>query len=210
MALKSHLNPDPNLLELPDSTGFLSPGEIFGRSGPLELEIGSGKGAFLMQMAGAFPDRNFIGIEWANAYARYAADRFRRHGIDNVRIVHAEAIWWLRIHVADDALDALHIYFPDPWPKSRHHKRRLIQPPFLHQALRVLKPHACLNIVTDHAEYFTHIRTTLTEFRHFSLIAFESPLRAVGRNFLVGTNFEKKYAAENRPFYSISAVKPPH
>ncbi len=208
MALKSHLNPDPILLDVADEKGFLSPQEIFARSGPLELEIGSGKGAFLMQMAVAFPDRNFIGIEWANAYARYAADRFRRHGFQNVRMVHGEAIWWIRIHVADNTLDAMHIYFPDPWPKTRHHKRRLIQQPFLQQALRVLKPLAHLNIVTDHAEYFAHIRLTLAEFGHFPVEPFESPLRSVGRNFLVGTNFEKKYAAQNRPFYSVTAVKP--
>ena len=207
MALKSNLIPGANLLEVDDSIGFLTSEQMFARPGPLELEIGVGKGTFLMQMARTIPDRSFIGIEWANAYARYAADRFRRHGVDHVRIVHAEALWWLRVHLADNTLDALHVYFPDPWPKTRHHKRRLVQIPFLQQALRVLKPQAPLNIVTDHAEYFAHIRRTLGEFAGFSIKPFESPLRSADQDVLVGTNFEKKYAAENRPFYSLSALK---
>lgn len=208
MALKSNLIPEPNLLVVDESVGVLKSTEIFGRSGPVELEIGSGKGTFLMQMAGAFPERNFIGIEWANAYARYAADRFRRHAIRNVRVVHGEALSWIRMHLADSTIDALHVYFPDPWPKSRHHKRRLIQMPFLDQAHRVLRPHAPLNIVTDHAEYFDHIQRELKNFGRFTIQAFESPLRQIGGDFLVGTNFEKKYSAQRRPFYSLTALKP--
>jgi tRNA (guanine-N7-)-methyltransferase len=208
MALNSNLIPDPNLLSVDDAEGVLDLIRIFGRAAPVELEIGSGKGAFLLQMAKAFPEKNFIGIEWASAYAHYAADRFRRHGHGHVRIVNAEALWWLRIHLAEASIDALHVYFPDPWPKSRHHKRRLIQNAFLQQALRVLKPAGPFYIVTDHAEYFDHIRRTFSEFGQFSVEPFISPLRAVEGNFLVGTNFEKKYAAQKRPFYSLLARKP--
>ncbi len=208
MALKANLVTDPNLLVVDDATGILDLENIFGCLTAVELEIGSGKGAFLLQMAKAFPERQFIGIEWANAYAAYAADRFRRHGHKNVRIVGAEALWWIRVHLADASMNALHVYFPDPWPKSRHHKRRLIQKPFLLQAMRILKPGAPLYIVTDHAEYFEHMRQTLTDFGQFLIEPFVSPLQVVGGNFLVGTNFEKKYAAEKRPFYSLIARKP--
>jgi tRNA (guanine-N7-)-methyltransferase len=208
MALKSHLIPEPNLLNVADSAGILNLEQVFSRAAPVELEIGSGKGAFLLQMATAFPEKNFIGIEWANAYAAYAADRFRRHSHNHVRIVNGEALWWMRVHLADTTLDALHVYFPDPWPKSRHHKRRLIQKSFLQQSLRILKPAAPLHIVTDHAEYFEHMRHTFAEFGQFNIEPFISPLRSVGADFLVGTNFEKKYVAENRPFYSLIARKP--
>ncbi len=204
MALRANLIPEPMLLTIPDSTGFLLFKDIFSNDSPLELEIGSGKGTFLMQMAQKFPDRNFVGIEWAKAYANFAADRLRRHALNNARMVSAEALWWVKTHVPNAALSALHVYFPDPWPKSRHHKRRLIQKPFLLEARRVLKAGGKLNIVTDHAEYFGHIQQTLMDFAHFTLGPFESPLGSE-TGWLVGTNFEKKYVAEHRPFYAVTA-----
>src|SRR3954464_7103066 len=105
--------------------------EVYGNDNPVELEIGTGKGTFLTEQARARPDVNFFGIEWARWFWRYASDRLRRHGCTNARMVRAEAGFFLTQHVPSASLSVLHIYFPDPWPKAKHHKRRLIQPAFM-------------------------------------------------------------------------------
>ena len=90
---------------------------------PLELEIGSGKGTFLVQQATLLPGVNFIGVEWAMQFWKFAADRCRRHELENVRLLRAEAGLFVRCYVPDQCFQQVHIYFPDPWPKTRHHKR---------------------------------------------------------------------------------------
>ena len=104
----------------------------------MELEIGSGKGTFLVQHAKLHPDVNYLGIEWAKAFWKYAADRVRRHGLENVRLLRCDAAVFVRHYVPDATFRQVHIYFPDPWPKKRHHKRRLIQADFLRELHRVL------------------------------------------------------------------------
>jgi tRNA (guanine-N7-)-methyltransferase len=209
LALKPNLNPEPAMLQISDDAGFLQWRDIFLNDHPVELEIGSGKGTFLLAAATAFPDHNFIGIEWARAYCDFAADRVRRHQLTNARLVRADANWWIRSHVPDQSLSALHVYFPDPWPKARHHKRRLIQLPFLQQAARILIPGGILRIVTDHADYFEHIQAVTAQFKPLEITAFTPPL-PMADGLLVGTNFEKKYIQENRSFNSIALTKPAH
>lgn len=206
MALRPNLDPAPNLLALPDAVGKIQWKDIFGNNNAVELEIGSGKGTFILAAAQACPGHNFIGMEWAKAYCDYAADRLRRHGLCNARMVHAEAGWWIRSHVPDNAVEALHVYFPDPWPKSRHHKRRLIQPEFLGEVHRILSPGGQVRVVTDHVEYFQWIKGVFAGQRVLAEIPFESSLPQQ-EGSVVGTNFEKKYALEGRAFYAIAAKK---
>jgi tRNA (guanine-N7-)-methyltransferase len=211
MALRPNLQPEPMLLRLPDEAGKIRWTDIFGNDHPVELEIGAGKGTFLLAIAQALPEHNYVGIEYAKAYAEFAADRLRRHHTLNARMVHAEATWWLRCHVPDASLAALHIYFPDPWPKTRHHKRRLIQRPFLKEVHRMLVPGGILRLVTDHADYFAHMQETLAAQSDLEVIAFDSPvpLKAdAPAGSIVGTNFERKYIAEGRTFHATAARKP--
>src|SRR4051812_38090078 len=163
MALRPNLKPAEFLLNLTDEAGRIRWTDIFGNDHPVELEIGSGKGTFLLAAAEANPAHNFVGIEYANAYAIFAADRLRRHNTVNARMVHAEASWWIRCHVPDASLAAVHVYFPDPWPKARHQKRRLVQVPFLKEVHRMLVPGGKLRLVTDHADYFAHMQKVLGE-----------------------------------------------
>lgn len=211
MALRSNLIPEPVLLSVPDAAGKLSFPALFGNAGPVELEIGSGKGTFLLALSEAKPQHNFIGIEWSKEYAEYAADRLRRHGRLNTRIVHGEATWWIRCHVPDESIAALHIYFPDPWPKTRHHKRRLIQLPFIREAHRILAPGAVLRLVTDHADYFAWMQDVLQNQTLLQLVPFESPVSLrpdAPEGSIVGTNFERKYISEGRTFNAVAARKP--
>jgi tRNA (guanine-N7-)-methyltransferase len=180
--------------------------ELFGNDHPVEMEIGMGKGTFLTEQAKARPEVNFFGVEWARWYWRYASDRLRRHGCANARTVRAEANFFVTEFVQDASLSVLHIYFPDPWPKARHHKRRLIQPAFMRQVERVLAHGGGrLQVVTDHQEYFEQIEAVVKG-SALTVIDYNRPGSASEGEF-VGTNFERKYRREGRPFYAIAARK---
>jgi tRNA (guanine-N7-)-methyltransferase len=179
--------------------------EMFGNDRPVEMEIGIGKGTFITEQARARPDVNFFGIEWARWFWRYASDRLRRHNCTNARTVRAEALYFLTEFVRDESLSVLHVYFPDPWPKKRHHKRRLIQEPFTRQAERALARGGRLQIVTDHKDYFEQIERVVGA-SGLTVVDYNRPGSA-GDGEFVGTNFERKYAREGRPFYAIAAVK---
>jgi tRNA (guanine-N7-)-methyltransferase len=179
------------------------------RGNPLELEIGSGKGTFLVQQAAEVPGAgvNYIGIEWSLPFWKFAADRCRRRGLENVRVVRAEAGAFVRQYVPDGCLRQVHIYFPDPWPKKRHNKRRLIQAPFLRELHRVLQAEGLIRIVTDHDDYFAWILEhagQVTDF--FGQLPFDKPCSAA-EGEVVGTNFERKYRREGRPFHAVTLRK---
>ena len=115
-----------------------------------QIEIGSGKGTFLVQQAPLRPEVNYLGIEWSGEFFKYAADRMRRHELGNVRMLHADATEFLRYWCADGVASVIHLYFSDPWPKARHHKRRVVQDRTLEDLWRVLAPGGELRLVTDH------------------------------------------------------------
>jgi len=181
--------------------------QIFGRSAPIHIEVGSGKGAFLLNQAKAQLDVNFLAIEWANKYYRYAVDRIGRWGLTNVRIIRTDAVDFIARFVPADSIECFHVYFPDPWPKKRHHKRRFINSPNLEQLMRCLKKGGTVKIATDHAEYFQQIQSVLSEQRDkLEKIDFLTP-NGINDGQCVGTNFERKYIREQRPIYTIAARK---
>lgn len=118
----------------------------------LHVEIGSGKGGFLVQETTARPEVNFLGIEYAREFYAYAADRLRRRQATNVRMLCADATDFLAWRCPAGVVDVIHLYYSDPWPKAKHHKNRVVQHTFLAQVWRVLKPGGELRIVTDHDE----------------------------------------------------------
>ncbi|MFI5379116.1 MAG: tRNA (guanosine(46)-N7)-methyltransferase TrmB [Tepidisphaerales bacterium] len=179
--------------------------ELFGNANAVELEIGFGKGTFLVEQAKLRPEVNFFGIEYARFYWRYTSDRLRRNGCLNVRTVRAEANYFLTEFVPAASLSVLHIYFPDPWPKKRHHKRRLIQEKFVPVIQRILAPGGRIQIVTDHAGYFEQIEPVIRD-SGLKVVDYNRPGSAADGEF-VGTNFERKYRHEGRPFYAIAATK---
>jgi tRNA (guanine-N7-)-methyltransferase len=191
---------------------------------PLELEIGSGKGTFLVQQAPGAPGApgdpgtpgtpgtpgvNYIGIEYARAFWRYAADRVRRHGLVNVKLVHAEAGAFLRNYVPPGCLRQIHVYFPDPWPKARHHKRRLIQEPTLRLMHHALEAGGLVRLVTDHDDYFQWMQEHADRVADlFERLPFSPPAESgSAEGELVGSNFERKYRREGRPFNAMALHK---
>jgi len=180
---------------------------IFGRPGPIHIEIGTGKGTFLLNEARAEPDVNFLGIERANKYYRYAVDRMGRWNIRNVRIIRADAASFLANFVPDSSVDCFHIYFPDPWPKRRHHKRRFFNEANLDQLLHCLKRQGRLKVATDHAGYFQQIQELIRA--RCSDIQQTEFLRAAGAapSELTGTNYERKYIRDQRRIQTVAVRK---
>ncbi len=174
---------------------------------PLEIEIGSGKGTFLVQQAPLKPNVNYLGIEWAGEFFRYAADRMRRHALHNVRMLHTDATQFLRYWCKDALATVIHLYFSDPWPKKKHHKRRVVQDQSLLDIHRVLAPGGQLRLVTDHANlqqwYEDHAARHTHLFQSCDFAATES----ADRGELVGTNYERKFALQDRPFFAQTLVK---
>jgi tRNA (guanine-N7-)-methyltransferase len=180
---------------------------IFGRSGPVHIEIGSGKGTFLLKQASAHPDDNFLGIEWARKYYRHAVDRIGRWDLTNVRIIRTDAAAFLADFISDNSVDCFHVYFPDPWPKKRHHKRRFICQANLEHLIRCLKTGGQLKIATDHADYFEVIQKLINnEKKRLEEIQF-LPTAGADMGEWVGTNFERKYIKDQRPIYTIAVKK---
>jgi len=194
-------------LKAEDLDGKIDFIRIFGRPGPVHIEIGSGKGTFLLGQAIAHPGNNFLGIEWARKYYSYAVDRIGRWGLTNVRIIRTDAAGFIADSVPDDSVDCFHIYFPDPWPKKRHHKRRFISLANMEHLIRCLKSDGQLRIATDHADYFEQIKTLLAAKSDvLEEIDFVKPAGAESGE-RVGTNFERKYIKDQRPIYTIAARK---
>lgn len=178
---------------------------LFGNDRPLELEVGSGKGTFLVSESKLRPETNFLGIEYARRYWRHAADRLRRNECANARVVHAEAGGFIRDFLLDESLSQVHVYFPDPWPKTRHHKRRLVQPRLVGLLAAKMKPGARLQIATDHAGYFDRIREVI-EASGLRPVSFRA-LASAEEAELVGSNFERKYRKDGRTIYTLAAEK---
>lgn len=170
---------------------------------PFELEIGSGKGTFLVQEAPHRPEHNFLGIEWMMAFWRYAADRARRRDLRNVRMLHADAVEFIRQRVANKSIHTFHLYFSDPWPKSRHHRRRVVQDATLVEFHRVIEPGGTLRIVTDHDDLWDWYEEHVQRCELFEREAYE-PCVSAKAGELVGSNFERKFIPEGRNFRGMT------
>jgi tRNA (guanine-N7-)-methyltransferase len=190
----------PFLLELAQCPELVSWLEFFGNDHPVELEVGSGKGLFLANAARANPGHNYVGIELARKYAGRAADRVAKLGLRNVRVVRGDARMFLSRSVPSESLAMVHVYFPDPWWKKRHKKRRVFAEPLVADIERTLVPGGELRVVTDVEEYFGVITELMASRPRFDEIPLPEP-KAPEHDLDYLTNFERKYRIEGRPIY---------
>jgi len=130
---------------------------LFGRAAPRTLEIGFGNGEALAEMAGQQPDHDFIGIEVHRPGVGHLLQLLEQRGIDNVRIYRADAVKVLKECLPDGSLDRVLLFFPDPWHKKRHHKRRIVQPAFIQLLGKKLKVGGILHMATDWEDYAEHM-----------------------------------------------------
>ncbi len=144
------------------AAGLLDTTALFGRTAPVVLEIGSGMGEAVLAMASADPARDYLAVEAHVPGVAGVAIALRRGGPHNVRVAHGDALDLLRARVAPDSLDAVHAFFPDPWPKARHHKRRLVQPAHVALIRSRLRPGGILHLATDWPEYADRMLEVLT------------------------------------------------
>ncbi len=173
---------------------------LFGNDRPVELEVGSGKGLFLANAATANPAHNFFGIELAKKYARRAADRAFKRRLANVKVLAGDARLFLDRHAPAASLVAVHVYFPDPWWKARHKKRRVFAGPLVDDIERTLVPGGDLHVVTDVEEYFGVIQALMASREKFQAQPLpEVPEPQHELDYL--TNFERKYRIEGRPIH---------
>ncbi|MGH8226073.1 MAG: tRNA (guanosine(46)-N7)-methyltransferase TrmB [Gammaproteobacteria bacterium] len=149
------------LYAFPASEAAVDFAAIFGRRAPTTLEIGFGNGDALADLAAAHPERNYIGVEVHRPGVGRLLMRIARAGIENVRIADRDGTQVLRNEIPDDSLDEILVYFPDPWPKKRHHKRRLIQSEFALMVSAKLAVGGRLELATDWPEYAEQMRGIL-------------------------------------------------
>ena len=148
--------------------GALDIAQAFGRTAPTVLEIGFGMGASLLQMAQAAPDKNCIGIEVHRPGVGKLLQGMAEQGVDNIRVYCDDAVEVLQRCIAPDSLAAVQIFFPDPWHKKKHNKRRLIQPAFVQLLRDKLQPDGVLHAATDWQDYAEHILAVMTAAEGFS------------------------------------------
>jgi tRNA (guanine-N7-)-methyltransferase len=174
--------------------------ELFGNDHPVELEIGSGKGLFLLNAASTAPGHNFLGVELARKYARLAAQRLARRQVANARIWRGDARLLMGRLVPAASLRAVHVYFPDPWWKKRHKKRRVFTASLVAQIGQALESGGELRVASDVEEYFDLIQSLVAanpRFREQSVPA----LKDAENDLDYLTNFERKYRLEGRPIF---------
>jgi tRNA (guanine-N7-)-methyltransferase len=145
-----------------DGRQVLDLGRLFGNDHPVVLEIGFGMGEATAQMAAADPATNVLAVDVHTPGQGNLLNLAEHQGLTNIRVGNGDAIILLREMLAPDSLDGLRVFFPDPWPKKRHHKRRLIQPEFLSLAATRLKPGAVLHCATDWEPYAAQMLEVLT------------------------------------------------
>lgn len=147
---------------LPYEASVINYQETFKRSAPTILEIGFGMGETTAKIAQASADKNFIGVEVFSGGVGALLNRIDNEGIENIRIIQHDAVDVVNHMIEPDSLDGVHIYFPDPWPKKRHHKRRLVQSPFIKQLVSRIKPGGYIHCATDWEDYAMQMMEVLS------------------------------------------------
>ena len=175
--------------------------QIFPRPAPLEVDLGCGDGTFLIALAERFPQRNFLGIERLLGRVRSACGKAARGGLRNVRVLRLETSYAVEYLLPPHSVDVMHLLFPDPWPKKRHQRRRLVTESFLAAVHRVLVPNGRFRIATDQEDYFQSIRQVI-----LPTLFVEEEVRR-GETFFPLTTFEKHFLAKGAPIYRLELEK---
>lgn len=131
--------------------------QLFARPQPIEVDLGCGKGRFLLARAAKHPEVNFLGIDRMLRRIRKIDNKVRRLGLSNIRLLRVEGYYAVAYLMPAEAIRTYYILFPDPWPKKRHHENRIFNPRFVDALHRTLIPGGCIHVATDHAEYFIEI-----------------------------------------------------
>ncbi len=174
-----------------------TPSDIFGDDQPLEIDLGCGDGKFLIEMAQQFPERNFIGVERLLGRVRGVCRQIQSLGFTNVKLLRLESQYTLEWLLEPHTVSRLHLLCPDPWPKARHHKRRLVQKPFLDALHQALTPDGEFLFKTDHPEYYEWVCEEMENYPKFTPLDWPEP-PAPDALFYPKTDFQLHWEAQGK------------
>ena len=175
--------------------------DIFSRPAPIEIDLGSGEGAFILAMAARHPDRNFLGVERLLGRVRKVCRAIARHGFENARIVRIETAYALRYLLPLGTVSVAHVGFPDPWPKRYHQRRRLIQDGFMEALHNTLADGGELRVKTDDEPYFQWMERVFERAKGWQRVEWiEEPDYPI-------TDFERRFTAQGLPIYRARLLK---
>ena len=157
--------------------------ELFSKQQPLEIELGAGDGSFLVAWAAKNPLHNFLGVERLLGRIRKVERKIRRIGLTNARLLRIEAGYFLEYLLPSGSATALHIYFPDPWPKRKHWRHRLINEQFTRVAAKALQPGGTVYLRTDDQNYFAQITEVFGKNSDFEITTTPPELQSVLTDF---------------------------
>ena len=186
---------------IPDSsyslTNRLDLEKIFGRKAPLHVDLGCGNGSFLCALAQRMPYKNFLGIERLLGRVRTSARKAA--SLDNVRLLQMESSYAVRYLLPAESVETFYLLFPDPWPKRRHHRRRIVTPDFLGYVHTALKVNGGIYIATDHLDYFRKIEETARSTSGFAIAEVDVELPPSG--------FELIFRQQGAPIHWLALRK---
>jgi tRNA (guanine-N7-)-methyltransferase len=201
-----------NVLPRPAMAGELVPENYFRKFGrdeicrsgrPLEIDLGCGDGTFLMEMAREFPEREFLGVERLLGRVRKVCKKLTRRHLDNARVLRLDSRYVVEWLLPDAEVSRLHLLCPDPWPKLRHNRRRLVQAEFLDAVWRVLVPGGEFLFMTDHEEYFQWAAAKVVEFGKFEIEEWTED-----SFFYPKTDFQQQWESEGKSMFRLRCRKP--
>jgi len=195
--------PESFILELPSGERHLDPSSVFGNHHPLEVDVGCGKGRFLTARAQHQPGTVFIGLEKKISRIRSVHKKILRAGLSNVRLIQTDADLFVEHLLPDASVTTFYVFFPDPWPKRRHHPRRIFSPAFINAVFRTLAPQGRLHAATDHLDYFRQLQPLLENDPRFILTPPFIPEPDEK------TDFEIIFTGQNIPVWRLSVTKKP-
>lgn len=180
-----------------------APDAVFENGHPLEIDLGCGDGSFLLGMAEQFPERNFLGVERLLGRVRKVSKRIGKASLPNAKVLRLESRYTVEWLLPPASVTRLHLLCPDPWPKAKHHRRRLIQQPFLDAIWTALEPGGEFLFMTDHPEYYEWGVEEMAKFGRFERLEWEED-----SFFYPKTDFQIQWEAEGKCMWRLRVRKP--
>ena len=180
------------------NVGYLDVVQLFGRSAPLQVDLGCGDGSFLCDLAQQFPDKNFLGIE--RLTKRVEKVRRKAKMIGNLQVLGADTLFAVRYLLPESSVETFYLLFPDPWPKRRHQQRRIFTSEFLDAIATALVQNGILRVATDQLDYFRYIERLSRARSRFETVDFDDAI-------LPSTKFERQFREQGAPIYRLTLRK---
>lgn len=181
----------------------LDPVEITRNGRPLEIDLGCGDGSFLISMADHYQDRDFLGVERLLGRVKKVCKKITRNELNNAKVLRLDSQYVVEWLLPENTVSRIHLLCPDPWPKARHHRRRLVQIEFLDAVKRSLIPGGEFLFMTDHEEYFEWAQEMVAEFGGFEILEWDEDTF-----FYPKTDFQVQWEAEGKSMHRLRCKKP--